>query len=162
LRNKLPRAQLDNFVQRAVALGAAQGDNDPVMRALVGLVVVAALALGVYYFYLKRLPAGEGGGPATQSISLTGVQGDLLSIAQAERMYIAQNSRCGSMGDLVSSGTLSFARPGRDGYTYSIDCSGGAGNFTIAARHAAAPADATALHYPTMVIDQTMRVRQLD
>ena len=149
-------------LRKAVALRAAQGDNDPVMRALVGLVVIAALVLGVYYFSLKRLPAGEGGGPATQSISLTGVRGDLLSIAQAERMYIAQNSGCGSMDNLVSSGTLSVARPGRDGYTYSIDCSGGGGNFTIAARHAPAPADAPALHYPTMVIDQTMQVRQLN
>jgi len=153
---------LDNLTQRPVALGAPQGDNDPVMRALVGLVVIAALVLGVYYFYLKHLPAGEGGGPATQSISLTGVRGDLLSIAQAERMYIGQNSGCGSMSDLVSSGTLSVARPGRDGYTYSIDCSGGGGNFTIAARHPPAPADAPSLHFPTMVIDQTMQVRQLD
>lgn len=132
------------------------------MRALVGLVAIAAILLGVYYFYLKRLPAGDGGTPATQSISLTGVQGDLLSIAQAERMYIVQNSSCGSLDELVSSGTLSVARPGRDGYTYSVDCSGGGGNFTIAARHTPIPADAPALHYPTMVIDQTLQVRQLD
>ena len=132
------------------------------MRALVGLVVIAALLLGVYYFYLKRLPTGEGGTAATQSISLTGVQSDLLSIAQAERMYIVQNNSCGSMNDLVSSGALSVARAGRDGYTYSVDCSGGNGTFSIAARHAPVPADAPAMHYPTMVIDQTMQVRQLD
>src|SRR5260370_18774810 len=100
------------------------------MRALVGLVVIAALVLGVYYFSLKRLPAGEGGGPATQSISLTGVQGDLLSIAQAERMYIAQNSGGGSITDLVSIGTLSVSPPCRAVYTYSIDCSGAADNIS--------------------------------
>lgn len=123
--------------------------------------MVAALLLGGYYFYLKRLPAGENGTAATQSVSLTGVQSDLLSIAQAERMYIAQNSGCGSLAELVSSGTLSASRPGRDGYTYSVDCSGG-GAFTITARHASIPAGAPAAHYPTMVIDQTMQVRQLD
>src|SRR5260370_34949504 len=101
------------------------------MRALVGLVVIAALVLGVYYFSLKRLPAGEGGGPATQSISLTGGQGDLLSIAQAERMYIAQNSGCGSVTDLVSGGTLSLARPCPDGCTYSEYCFGRAQKITI-------------------------------
>src|SRR5260370_40973323 len=110
------------------------------MRALVGLVVIAALVLGVYYFSLKRLPAGEGGGPATQSISLTGVRGALLSIAQAERMYIAQNSGCGSRGHLGSSGTLSVAPPRRGGYRDSIDCSGGAGNIAGSARQAPPPA----------------------
>jgi hypothetical protein len=131
------------------------------MRALAGLVLFAAIALGVYYFYLKRLPSGEDGAPATQSVSLTGVQADLLSIAQAERIYIAQNTSCGSLDELVSSGTLSVARPGRDGYTYSVDCSGG-GNFNVTARHAPSIEGSPQLHYPTMVIDQTMQVRRLD
>ncbi len=132
------------------------------MRALVGLLSAAALVLGVYYFYLKRLPPSEGGTAATQSISLTGVQSDLLAIAQAERMYIAQNNSCGSLDELVSSGTLSVPRPGRDGYAYSVDCSGGGETFSITARHAPIPAGSPALHYPTMVVDQTMQVRQLD
>ncbi len=131
------------------------------MRALVGLVVVAALLLGVYFFYLKHLPSGENGAPATQSISLTGVQSDLLSIAQAERTYIAQNTSCGSLDDLLSSGTLSVARPGRDGYTYSVDCSGG-GNFSVTARHAPSADRSSPLHYPSLVIDQMMQVRRLD
>ncbi len=131
------------------------------MRALAGLVLFAAIALGVYYFYLKHLPSGKNGTPATQSISLTGVQADLLSIAQGERIYIAQNTSCGSLDELVSSGTLSFARPGRDGYTYSLDCAGG-GSFSVTARHAPSSEGSSQLHYPTMVIDQTMQVRRLD
>lgn len=135
------------------------------MRALMGIVVAAGLALGIYYFYLKGLPAANHGTLATQSISLTGVKNDLIAIAQAERLYIAQNGSCASLDMLTSSGSLSPTSPvlskaGRDGYTYAVNCSGA--NFTITASHAGSPAGAPTIHYPGMSIDQTMEIHQSD
>jgi hypothetical protein len=130
------------------------------MRAVVSvlsLVLTLAIGLGVYRYYLKQVtPAGPGANPV-QTISITGVQNDLLAIAQSERIYNAQNGSYGSLDQLTSSGSLSMAQTGRDGYTYSIDTS--ASGFTITARHPAGPGPS---HYPTITIDQTMQIRQTD
>lgn len=128
------------------------------MRPLVGILVSVGFLFGIYLLYLKRMPSTDNGTVATQAISLTGVRSDLLSIAQAERIYVTNNSRCASMDELVSSETMSVSRSGRDGYTYSVDCSGT--EFSVTASHAPAPAGSP-VRYPTLAIDQTMQVREV-
>ena len=110
------------------------------MRSLVGVLIGAALLFVVYHFYLKRMPTTDEGTAPTQAISLTGVRSDLLQIAQAERGYIATNGHCASLDELISSNSLSMTRTERDGYSYTLECSGG--DFTAAARHLPAPAGA--------------------
>jgi hypothetical protein len=129
------------------------------MRALAGLLVVAALLLGVYYFYFRKMPVTQEGTSPTQAISLTGVRTDLLQIAQAERGYIALNGHCASFEELISSNSLSMSRPERDGYSYSLDCSGA--DFTVTARHSPAPASSP-IRYPTLAIDQSMEVHEVN
>lgn len=87
------------------------------MRSVIGLVVVAAIVLLSYKIYFSKLGTGSGatGGP-TQTIDIVGVKGDLLSIAQAERIYQTQHGSYASLDDLVSSGALSMRKDGRDGY----------------------------------------------
>src|SRR5260370_23027281 len=92
--------------------------RNPFMRSLVGLLVGAALLFAVYQFSLKKMPSTDEGTAATQAISLTGVRSDLLQIAQAERLYIAANGQCASLGELISSNSLSMTRTERDGYSY--------------------------------------------
>jgi len=128
------------------------------MRALASLLVVAALLFGVYFFYLKRMPAEPGVAPP-QEISLTGVRSDLLQIAQAERGYMALNSRCVSLTELISSNSMSMSRTERDGYVYSIECSGA--DFTVTARHAPASADSP-VRYPNFAIDGTMTIHEIN
>src|SRR6266446_2744847 len=107
------------------------------MRALVGVLVAAAIFFGIYHFLLKKIPTSDPGTASTQAISLTGVRGDLLQIAQAERSFTALNDHCASMGELISSNSITMQRPERDGYSYSVQCSGT--DFTATARHAPAP-----------------------
>ena len=126
---------------------------------MIGLLLAALLGLGLYYYFLKQA-APAPGMVATQAISTTGVEMDLNSIAQAERMYFAQNGSYGDLDQLTSSGTMNLARTGRDGYTYSIET--GQNGFTVTARHPEVPPSGgfTPPHYPVISVDQTMQFRE--
>jgi len=122
------------------------------MRGFVSLVVVLAIAFGIYYLYMRQVqPTGGGGSPA-QAIVTTGVQNDLLRIAQAERLYFAEHGNYADLDTLTTSGALTMSRSERDGYTYSVEVS--AEGFQVTARHLRAD-------YPAFAIDQTMRIRSV-
>ena len=142
-----------------ILAGGRGGEDNHRMRALAGILVACALLFGVYEYYLKKMPTTDVGTAPTQAISLTGVRTDLLQIAQAERGYIAQNGHCASLDELTSSNSLSMSRPERDGYSYSVECSGG--DFSVTARHAPAAAGSP-IRYPTLAIDQSMQVREVN
>jgi len=127
------------------------------MGKLVGILVFVAVAFGIYYFALKKMPSTDSGTAPTQAIDLTGVRSDLLRIAQAERSNMALGSRCAGLDELISNGSLTMSRPERGGYTYEIRCNGDGGEFSVTARHAPAPGGSP-IRYPTLAIDQSMQV----
>jgi hypothetical protein len=129
------------------------------MGKLAGVLVLAAVALGVYYFYLKKLPTSDDKTAATQAISLTGVKMDLLEIANAERSNIALNGKCVDLSELTTSGALSMGSKGRDGYTYEVSCS--SEDFQVTAEHPPA-AEGSGIRYPKLAVDGTMEVREVD
>jgi hypothetical protein len=129
------------------------------MRALAAILVACGVLFAVYHYYLQKMPTTDQGTAPTQAISLTCVRADLLQIAQAERGYVALNGHCAAMDDLISSNSLTMSRPERDGYSYTVECSGGA--FTVTARHPAAP-EGSPVRYPTLAIDQTMQVHEVN
>jgi hypothetical protein len=128
------------------------------MKALAGLLVAVAVAFGIYYYSLKKMPSTDEGTAPTQAISLTGVRSDLLQIAQAERGNVALNSKCASLDELISSGALTMNKKERDGYTYEVSCSGS--DFTVTAEHAPAPAGSP-IRYPKLAVDGTMQVQEV-
>jgi len=129
------------------------------MGKLIGLLVFVALAFGIYYVYLKKMPTTDQGTAPTQAISLTGVRSDLLQIAQAERGNIALNGKCSSLDELISSGALTMNRKERDGYSYDINCSGG--DFQVIADHPGAAPAGSGIRYPKLSIDSSMQVQEL-
>lgn len=129
------------------------------MRALVAVLVACAVVFAVYHFYFQKMPVTDQGTAVTQAISLTGVRSDLLQIAEAERAYIVENGRCGSFDELTSSHSLAMASSERDGYTYSVACSGG--DFSVTGRHAPAP-QGSPIRYPALAIDQNMEVHEVE
>ena len=129
------------------------------MRALIGILVAAAVAGAVYFYSLKKMPTTDAGTAPTQAISLTGVRMDLTQIAQAERTYIASNGHCAALDELSSSGTVNFARTERQGYAYEIRCGEGS-EFAVIAHHGPAPADSP-IRYPILAIDQNMQVGEV-
>jgi len=129
------------------------------MRALALLLVFVGIAFGIYQYSLKKMPATDAGTAPTQAISLTGVRGDLLQIAQAERSFLALNDHCATVDELISSNSLTMRQPERDGYTYTVQC-GSAGNFIATAHHPGAPTNSE-IRYPTLSIDQSMQVTEI-
>jgi hypothetical protein len=128
------------------------------MRALAAILVAAAVVYAIFHYYFQKMPTTDEGTAPTQAISLTGIRMDLLQIAEAERSYIALNSRCASLDELVSSSALSVPRTGRDGYTYSVDCSGA--QFTVSARHTPAR-PGSPIRYPNLAVDAEMQVSEI-
>ncbi len=122
------------------------------MRGLLGLLIVAAIAVGFYYFYFEKTQTEGGTAGAIEAISTTGVKNDLNAIANAERMFFANNGRYANWDELVSSGELRLEKPGRDRYVYTVEAS--ASGFTVTARPSGPG------NYPTLEIDQTMRIRE--
>jgi len=129
------------------------------MRGLASLVLVAGIMLGIYYFYFKQMPTTDPCTAPTQAINLTGVRMDLLQIAQSERTFMSQNGRCAALDELISSDTLRMSRTEREGYSYSVSCY--STDFTVTGSHAPAP-EGSPIRYPTLAIDQTMQVREVN
>ena len=130
-----------------------------VMKSLAYLAVAVFAAYFLYQYSLKRLPVSDSGTTATQAVSLVGVRADLLQIAEAERVNIAQNGQCASMPDMLSSGAMSMIRAGRDGYTYEIKCSGSM-DFQVVAHHDPAP-PGSSIRYPTLAVEASMDVHEI-
>ena len=128
------------------------------MKIFVSLLVGVGFLWGVYLLFLKKVPTAAEGTASTQAVSISGVRTDLLQIANAERIGIGVDGHCMSMDELLASGSMSMSRPERDGYTYTVECSGN--DFTATAHHAAAP-EGSPIRYPNMAIDQSMQVREV-
>ena len=129
------------------------------MTGVISLLVTAVLGVGMYLYFLKQA-APAPGMVATQDISIVGVKNDLIAIAQAERIYFAQNDSYTDLATLASSGTMNITRTSRDGYTYSVEPS--QTGFTATATYTAPlpemPAGVAPPHFPTFTVDQTMEV----
>jgi len=136
------------------------------MKSMASLLVVALIALGGYSVYLKQATPGPGGNGqmVTQAISTTGVEMDLNAIAQAQRPYFAQNDSYASLDQLVSSGTMNISAGGRDGYSYNVETS--PRGFLVTASRPDIPANviqgSSAIHFPTLTVDESMQLHRID
>jgi hypothetical protein len=125
------------------------------MRSLVGLLITALIVVLGYWFYASKTRSSAVPGSPAQVISTVGVQSDLLSIAQAERVYWASHGSYASVDELYSSGALAAQKAGREGYTYSAETN--PSGFTVTARCDAAAAPACL----SFAVDQAMQVHQI-
>ena len=116
----------------------------------------ATLVFGLYYAYLQRSSMGGSVARPRQAITLSGVRSDLMQIGQSERSYVALNGRCGSLDELVSSNSLTMTRFERDGYSYSVECSGT--DFTVIGRHPEPPNGGP--RYLTLAVDSTLEMHE--
>ena len=120
------------------------------MRSLVGLVVVLLIVFAVYRLYFSQLQSSGSPAPA-RTIEVTGVKNDLVAIAQAERMYQAEHGSYATLDQLNSSGAMTIAKTGREGYTYAALPDGS--RFRVEARCSSPVAPCT-----NYAIDDTMEI----
>ena len=124
------------------------------MRAAVSILgLVIALGIGYYVITAQWSSKENSHVSPQQRIDLTGVQSDLLSVAQAERIYLASHGSYGTLDQLEQDGALSFSVSGRRVYTYSAEVDGGA-HFTITA----IPSAPAKSGWPTLSIDETLQI----
>jgi Tfp pilus assembly protein PilE len=116
---------------------------------LLGLVVVLAI---VYLLYANWAGQSDPTSRPQEQIDLVGVKSDLLSIAQAERMYLAANGTYASLDQLQQDGSITFSANNRRGYNYSADIDDGQ-HFKITAT----PADPAKGDWPALFINEAMQ-----
>ena len=121
--------------------------------ALLGLVMVLGIGYYMYRPSLEPSP-GEKVSPV-QQVDVTGVKADLLSMAQAERLYLVSHSTYGTLEELQQDGSLSLSGRERRGYKYTVEVDG-ASHFRIIA----GPADPAKAEWPTLSIDDSMTITQ--
>jgi len=134
----------------------ARGEEESMGKMLGYISLLIVLAVGIY-IYAKQsqsvTPAGAGSPQA--AIDITRVKTDLLSLAQAENRYYAQQGKYASIDELRSSGELSAARDKRGPYTYTTEIT--ASGFRIVATYSGPP---EAKLPETISIDETMHLTQ--
>jgi len=122
-------------------------------RAFGFLSLLIVLCVGAWLYTRQAasvMPAGSGNLRA--AVDTTGVQNDLLAIANAERGQFALEGKYLSLDELRSKGTMNLPA-GRGNYTYSVDV--GSDSFRAVARYSGAPGTAP----QSISIDQTMEIR---
>jgi hypothetical protein len=93
------------------------------LASAAGLLIVALISVMAYKYFLTSGPSAGAASTPIATIDAVGAQNDLIAIAQAERMYQAQNGKYASLDDLISGGAMNLRKPSREGYTYEVDAS---------------------------------------
>jgi hypothetical protein len=131
--------------------------RENIMRAAFGFVGILIVLLIGYLIYTSQVREMGDGKPLKQQIDMVGVKGDLLSLAQAEKLYCATNGSYVNLEELRRSNVMSTVpEGGRSGYQYTIEVSG-AEHFQITAT----PPDSSETVLPILSIDETMQLSQI-
>jgi hypothetical protein len=123
------------------------------MRASFGILGLVLTMAIIYYLYYSQFNRSESPIPPTEQLDIVGLRAELLSLAQAERYYLAANGRYATLDELRESGQVTVSRAERRGYAYEASIEDGR-HFRITAR----PADPSRNDGPSLSIDETMQI----
>lgn len=113
---------------------------------------ILVLAFGMWYVLKSSKTVSAPNGTPKATVETTGVQQDLLAIANAERRYNALNAKYVSLDELISSGELRMDRTTRGPYSYSVEVDG---DSFVAKAHADNPPQGAPA---TLTVDHLMQV----
>ncbi len=86
------------------------------------LVIVMGIGMYIYSKQATSSSAAAGANNPKAAINITGVRSDLMSIAQAERRYMANEGKYASFDELVSANYITVSRQ-RPPYSYEVETS---------------------------------------
>ena len=118
-----------------------------------GTIIVLGVGMYVYSTQLKGTSTAGGGDSTAETANLVGVKSDLISIANAERGYLATQGRYASLDELISGKFITIGRQ-RVPYTYDVQTTSSGFHVTATRDRAGTPAQ--------LWIDDTMDIKSSD
>jgi hypothetical protein len=97
-----------------------------------GTVITVAIGMYIYSLQIKTLQPSAGGGSPEEVTTITGVKNDLISIASAERGYLASQGRYASLDQLISGNYLTI-KGERPPYVYEVEIPSNSSSFRATA-----------------------------
>jgi|ERR1035438_2580574 hypothetical protein len=85
----------------------------------VGTIITMAIGMYIYSPQVKTLTPGAGNGSPQEFAIIAGVKNDLLSIANAERGYLALQGKYASLDELIAGNFISI-KSERPPYIYDV------------------------------------------
>jgi hypothetical protein len=124
-------------------------------RALgfLGTIVTMAIGMYIYSVQVKTLSPSTGGGNSEGIATIAGVKNDLISIANAERGYLASEGRYASLDELVSGNYITI-KGERPPYVYDVEVTSSSFRATATRTAKGAPAQ--------LWITETMQIQASD
>jgi len=92
--------------------------------SFLSVIIVMAIGMYIYSQQIQSSSAPTGANTPKAAINITGVKSDLMSIANAERRYLATEGKYASFDELISSNYITVGRQ-RPPYSYDIETSSG-------------------------------------
>jgi hypothetical protein len=116
-----------------------------------GLLAVAGIG---YFVYANSLTPAASQTPPQQQIDVVDIRANLMTIGQAERIYVTAHGTYATMEQLQQQAPPQIPAENR-GYVFAIAVNG-AQSFTATAT----PVDPDKAGWPTLEIDETMSIRE--
>lgn len=88
----------------------------------ISILIVVAVGAYIYSTQIQSVSKTGGGSTPQAAANITGVKNDLISIANAERGYLAQQGKYASLDELISGNYITI-KGERPPYTYDISTS---------------------------------------
>jgi hypothetical protein len=118
-----------------------------------GTIITMAIGMYIYSLQVKTLTPGVGSGNPEDVATITGVKNDLISIAGAERGYLASQGKYASLDELISGNYISI-KGERPPYIYDVEINSDSFRATATRTTKGAPAQ--------LWITDTMQVQASD
>ena len=120
-------------------------------RIFGSVALLIVVGVGLYLYTKDAAQVTPGGTAPTTMVDVTGVNNDLLALANAERRYFATNAKYASLDELQANGDIQV--PKRRSYSYSAEVS--ENNFKIIATYSGSDPKAPA----HISVDDTMALK---
>jgi len=124
-------------------------------RALgfLGTIITMAAGMYIYSMQVKTLSPSTGSGNPEEVATIAGVKNDLISIANAERGYLASQGKYASLDELIGGNYINI-KGERPPYVYDVETTAGSFRATATRTTKGAPAQ--------LWITETMQVGASD
>lgn len=120
-------------------------------RIFGSVTLLIVVAVGLYLYTKDAAQVTPGGRAPTTMVDVTGVNNDLLALANAERRYYATNAKYASLDELQANGDIQV--PKRRAYNYSAEV--GENSFKIIATYSGSDPKAP----PHISVDDSMALK---